>query len=103
MLECYSAGTELKDCINADAVRLMKELYGMDMEKTQHPKLLTDIPPVDIVVTMGCNVECPFLPCKERFDWGLPDPTGQTDDAFKEIITCIETKVKTLAERVRFE
>jgi arsenate reductase len=78
IFESYSAGTETKPQINQDAVRLMKELYDIDMEKTQHSKLLDEIPPVDIVITMGCNVECPYLPCKHREDWGLDDPTGKS-------------------------
>ena len=97
VFECYSAGTETKPQINGDAVRLVKELYGIDMEKTQYSKLLSDIPPVDIVVTMGCNVECPFLPCKHRADWGLDDPTGKSDEEFIEVIKIIETRVKELA------
>lgn len=96
VFECYSAGTETKPQINGDAVRLVKELYGINMEKTQYSKLLSDIPPVDIVVTMGCNVECPFLPCKHREDWGLDDPTGKSDEEFIEVIKTIETKVKEL-------
>lgn len=58
----YSAGTETKPRINQDAVRIIKDLYHIDMEQTQHSKLLSEIPPVDIVITMGCNVNCPFLP-----------------------------------------
>ena len=69
VFESFSAGTELKDCINPDAVRLMKQLYGIDMEATQRPKLLEGLPAIDVVVTMGCNVECPYLPCKRREDW----------------------------------
>ncbi|MDP4121410.1 MAG: arsenate reductase ArsC, partial [Bacillota bacterium] len=61
------------------------------------PKLLVNIPPVDVVVTMGCNVECPYLPCKRREDWGLPDPTGKSDKEFLEVIKLIEAKVKRLA------
>lgn len=96
IFECCSAGTEVRDKINPDAVRLIKELYGIDMEKTQHPKLLTEIPPVDIVITMGCNVECPNLPCKRREDWGLDDPTGKSDEIFIETIRLIELKIKEL-------
>lgn len=95
----YSAGTETKPQINQDAVRLMKEIYDIDMEKTQSSKLLQDIPPVDIVITMGCNVECPYLPCQYREDWGLEDPTGQSDAVFKDIIQQIETKVLALRKR----
>lgn len=95
----YSAGTETKPQINQDAVRLMKEQYGIDMEKTQHSKLLKDIPPVDIVITMGCNVQCPFLPCKHREDWGLDDPTGKSDEEFIRIIKVIYSKIEDLRER----
>jgi arsenate reductase len=74
--EAYSAGTEMKQ-INQDAVAVIQELYGINMSESQKPKLISDIPPVDIVVTMGCNVNCPYLPCKHREDWGLEDPTGK--------------------------
>ena len=97
--EFYSAGTEIKPQINQDAVRLMKETYDIDMEKTQASKLLQDIPPVDIVITMGCNVGCPYLPCQYREDWGLEDPTDQSDAVFKDIIQQIETKVLALRKR----
>ena len=97
VFESYSAGTEVKAQINQDAVRLMKQLYGIDMEKSQYSKLLTDIPPVDVVVTMGCNVICPFLPCKYSEDWGLDDPTGKDDIEFINTIRLIEEKIKKLA------
>lgn len=93
VFESYSAGTEVKDKINPDAARLMKQLYEIDMEQSQRPKLLTEIPPVDVVVTMGCNVECPYLPCKRREDWGLPDPTGKPDEEFIRVIRTIEQRV----------
>lgn len=101
VFESYSAGTETKPQINQDAVRLMKQLYDIDMEKTQRSKLLSEIPPVDIVITMGCNVECPFLPCEYREDWGLEDPTGSSDEVFLQVIKAIERKVLELKERVR--
>lgn len=98
VFESYSAGTETKDQINPDAVRLMKKHYGIDMEQSQHPKLLTEIPAVDIVVTMGCNVSCPSLPCRHREDWGLDDPTGKEDEDFVRIIKTISEKVLTLKQ-----
>jgi arsenate reductase len=101
VFESYSAGTELKDCINPDAIRLMKQLYGIDMEQNQRPKLLSELPPVEVVVTMGCNVECPYLPCKRREDWGLTDPTGQGDDAFLAVIRMIENKIKEMAKNIK--
>ena len=53
VFESYSAGTETKPQINQDAVRLMKDIYQIDMEQSQYSKLLKDIPEVDIVITMG--------------------------------------------------
>lgn len=100
IIECYSAGTETKPQINQDAVRLMKELYCIDMEKTQYSKLINEIPPVDIVVTMGCNVVCPYLPCKHMEDWGLGDPTGKSDEEFKKVISSIEYKIKELKNKL---
>jgi arsenate reductase len=97
VFESYSAGTETRTQINQNAVRLMKQLYGIDMEKTQRPKLLSEIPPVDIVITMGCNVTCPYLPCKHREDWGLEDPTGKSDEEFITVIRQIESRIQQLA------
>ena len=98
VFESYSAGAETKPQINQDAVRLMKQLYGIDMERTQYSKLLTDIPPVDIVVTMGCNLPCPCLPCKRREDWGLDDPTGKDDQLFLSAIERIEERILQLKQ-----
>lgn len=101
-LEVYSAGTELKDQINQDAVRLMKKLHQIDMEETQKPKLITEIPPVDYVITMGCNVACPNLPYKhQRFDWGLEDPSGKEDAAYVSVIHQIQEEVLRLIEEIK--
>lgn len=100
VFESYSAGTETKPQINQDAVRLMKQLYSIDMEATQYSKLLSNIPPVDVVVTMGCNVECPYIPCKQREDWGLDDPTGKSDEEFIKVIRKIESRFMSLKERL---
>lgn len=99
--ESYSAGTETKPQISPDAVRLMKQLYGIDMEKTQRSKLLSEIPPVDVVVTMGCGVACPNLPCRHREDWGLDDPTGKSDEEFTAVIRRIENKMEQLKVRIK--
>ncbi|MCF0123634.1 MAG: arsenate reductase ArsC [Ruminiclostridium sp.] len=101
MFESYSAGTEARPRINQDAVRLMKSVHGIDMEETQRSKLVSELPAIDIVVTMGCNVQCPSLPCSHREDWGLQDPSGQSDIVFLETIRTIEEKVLDLAERIR--
>lgn len=98
--DAYSAGTETRPQINQDAVRLMKSLYGIDMEETQRSKTLDELPPIDIVITMGCEVNCPMLPCSYREDWGLEDPSGQSDEKFLEIINLIDTHVSELATRI---
>ena len=101
--ESYSAGTETKPQINQNAVRLMKRVHGIDMEKTQYSKLLSEIPEIDIVITMGCNVHCPFLPCAHREDWGLDDPSGKEDEAFLYTMQRIEEKVLDLKRRIQEE
>jgi len=100
VFEAYSAGTETKPQINQDAVRIIKQLYNIDMEKEQFSKLISDIPKPDIVITMGCNVNCPYLPCKYREDWGLEDPTGKSDEEFINTAKVIEKKVLDLKERI---
>ena len=100
VLEAYSAGTETKPQINQDAVAVIKELYGVDMNRTQKAKLLAAIPPVDIVITMGCNVTCPYLPCQYREDWGLADPTGKGKEVFGQTAAIIQEKVLDLKKRI---
>jgi protein-tyrosine-phosphatase len=100
VFDSYSAGTELKAHINPDAVRLMKKIYNIDMEETGRNKLIEEIPSPDVVITMGCNVKCPNLPCKLREDWGLDDPSGKSDEEFRKTIEIIENKVKDLKARL---
>lgn len=100
VFESYSAGTDTKTQINQDAVRLMKKIYNIDMEETQYSKLITELPEIDIKITMGCNVICPFVDSKYEEDWGLDDPTGKSDEEFNIIIAEIEKKVKELANKI---
>lgn len=100
VFESHSAGTETKPRINQNAARLMKQVHGIDMEKAQYSKLLSELPEIDIVITMGCNVQCPFLPCRYREDWGLDDPSGKEDDAFLYTMERIEDKIQDLKRRI---
>ena len=100
VFEAYSAGTELRPQINQDAVRIIKDLYNIDMNENQKSKLLDDIPEVDIVVKMGCNVSCPFLASRHEEDWGIEDPSGKADEEFIKTAKAIEEKVKSLAKRI---
>ena len=100
LFESYSAGTETKPQINQDAIRLMKELYGIDMEQTQYSKLILDIPEPDIAISMGCNVGCPFIGRPFDDNWGLDDPTGKSDEEFKKVIDEIHRNILALRERL---
>lgn len=103
VFESYSAGTETKPQINQDAVRIMKKLYGIDMEQTQYSKLISDIPEPDIAVSMGCNVGCPFIGRPFDDNWGLDDPTGQSDEVFEETIRRIEENILELRDELSWE
>lgn len=99
--EVFSAGTEVKKEINPLAVKAIKELYNADMTLTQYPKLISDLPPIDVVITMGCGVQCPFLPCLIREDWGIKDPTGKDYKEYIKTAHIIEQKIKELAVRLK--
>ena len=101
VFESYSAGTETKPQINQDAVRIMKYLYGIDMEQTQYSKLFVDIPNPDIAISIGCNVGCPFIGRGFNDNWGFEDPTGKSDEEFKTIIREIENRILQLREQLR--
>ena len=101
VFESYSAGTETKPRINQDAVRLMKEIYGIDMEKNgQYSKLISEIPEIDIAISMGCNVGCPFIGRAFDDNWGIDDPTGKSDEVFRNVIREIEKRVIELKEKL---
>lgn len=101
VFDSYSAGTETKPEINQDAVRIIKKLYGIDMNESQKSKLISDIPKVDIVIKMGCNVVCPVVLANHIEDWGLDDPTGKSDEEFIDIAKKIEENIKALIERIK--
>ena len=101
VFESYSAGTETKPQINQDAVRLIKALYGIDMEQTQYSKLISDIPEPDIAISMGCNVGCPFIGRPFDDNWELEDPTGKSDEEFKKVIDEIRVRIMELKQRLR--
>lgn len=100
VFESYSAGTETKPRINQDAVRIMKELYDIDMEKTQYSKLIDEIPSPDIAVSMGCNVGCPFIGRAFDDNWELEDPTGKSDEEFQRVISKIEQNIFKLKVKI---
>lgn len=100
VFESYSAGTETRPQINRDAVRLMKAIYGIDMEQTQYSKLISDIPEPDIAISMGCNVGCPFIGRPFDDNWELEDPTGKSDEEFEKVIDEIRVRIMELKQRL---
>lgn len=98
-IEVYSAGTENYPEVKPKAVQVM-EAEGIDMSD-HYPKLLTDIPEsLDILITMGCNVVCPFVPNEHSEDWGLDDPSGGPIEDFEKTRDIIKSKVLDLIERI---
>ena len=100
VFESYSAGTETRPQINQDAVRLMKAIYGIDMEQTQYSKLISDIPEPDIAISMGCNVGGPFIGRPFDDNWELEDPTGKSDEEFEKVIDEIRVRIMELKQRL---
>lgn len=100
VLEVYSAGTEEYPQVKPGAVQVMEE-SEVDMSE-HYPKLLSDIPEdIDILITMGCNVVCPYVPCKHSEDWGLEDPSGGPIEGFRNTRDTIKEKVEDLIKRVK--
>ncbi|MDN5357637.1 MAG: hypothetical protein PWR17_806 [Candidatus Methanomethylophilaceae archaeon] len=103
IFESYSAGTDIGSGIDKDAVRLIKEIYGIDMEKTQHPKTIDELPKIDVKISMGCDASCPHVQAEMIEDWGLEDPTGRGDEFFRIVIDEIDQRVRDLRESLKFE
>ena len=99
LFNSYSAGTEEYPEVKPLAVEVMEEI-GISMDE-HYPKLLTDIPSnIDVVITMGCEANCPFVPSKLEEDWGLDDPSGGTIEDFRKTRNIIEDKIKELIQRI---
>ncbi len=99
VFDSYSAGTEEYSEVKPLAVEAMEEI-GISMAD-HYPKLLTDIPKdIDIVITMGCEANCPFVPSRLEEDWGLDDPSGGSIEDFRKTRNLIEEKIKELIKRI---
>lgn len=100
VMDVYSAGTEEYPGPKPMALEVMTDL-GIDMSYTSS-KLLENIPnELDILVTMGCGVECPYVPTTHREDWGLDDPSGGPKDGFEVTRDIIKEKVVDLIDRIK--
>jgi arsenate reductase len=94
-----SAGTKPGDTVHPEVVAVMQEV-GVDMSAVR-PQLLTQelAEQADLLVTMGCGDECPFVPGLKRDDWPLEDPKGKTVEAVRSIRDDIGNRVDALLER----
>lgn len=101
VMEVYSAGTELGKEINSRAVRILKTDYDIDLlEEGHYTKLISDIPEVDIVIYMGCSIECVSVPCQIELDWGVESASKGSDESFKRMIKTIEERVLKLRDDI---
>lgn len=100
VLEVYSAGTYPALEVNPNAILVMEE-KGIDIS-FQYPKHIKDIPSrLDVVVTMGCDVECTYIPALYREDWDLGDPAGMSVETFRKIRDKIEKNVINLVRKIK--
>jgi protein-tyrosine-phosphatase len=99
LIEVYSAGTENYPNIKPLAVKVMKE-SGIDISD-QRPKLIGEIPQeLDVLITMGCGVACPFIPCQHREDWALTDPSGGPIEEYRKTREIIRQNVIDLLKKI---
>ena len=101
VMEVYSAGVALGKEISSRAVRILKTEYDISMlEEGHYTKLISDIPEVDIVIYMGCNIECVSVPCQIELDWGVESASGSSDENFLKMIKIIENRVLKLRDDI---
>jgi arsenate reductase (thioredoxin) len=94
--EAQSAGTRPADRAHPEVVEAMREV-GIDLADRRPRGLSRDLAEwADVVVTMGCGDECPFVPGTRYVDWDLPDPAGQPVEAVRRTLDEIEARVTTL-------
>ncbi len=95
-----SAGTKPATRVHPEVVTAMREL-GIDLAD-RRPRMLTAelAGGADVIVTMGCGEECPYIPGKRYIDWDLADPKGQTLDEVRAIRDDIARRVAALASEL---
>jgi len=95
-----SAGTTPGDHVHPEVVEVMREL-GIDLAD-RRPQLLTRelAEQADVVVTMGCGDECPFIPGKRYLDWDLPDPKGRPIEEVRATRDEISRRVHKLVDEL---
>jgi arsenate reductase len=96
--EAESAGTTPGERVHPEVVGAMEEV-GIDVSAERPKKLTREMAErADVVVTMGCGDECPYIPGKRYVDWDLPDPKGRPLEEVREVRDEIERRVRELIE-----
>jgi arsenate reductase len=91
-----SAGTTPGDRVHPEVVEVMREL-GIDLADRTPQRLTTELAEqADVVVTMGCGDECPYIPGKRYLDWNLEDPKGRPVDQVRATRDEIARRVERL-------
>jgi arsenate reductase (thioredoxin) len=100
-VECASAGSEPATAVQPDTIVVMREV-GIDIAKAR-PKGFKDLPDLkyDYLVTMGCDVDCPFLPGTKVVQWEIPDPSGHGVEEFRRVRDIIRAEVTRLLSDLR--
>ena len=95
-VEAISAGSAPKGSVNPVVAQVLAE-RGLSVEREQPTKLGTDtVQAADVVVTMGCGEECPYVPGKRYEDWQVEDPAGQDLDTVRRIVDDVDARVQAL-------
>jgi arsenate reductase len=98
--EARSAGTTPGERVHPEVVEAMAEL-GIDLsDRVPHELTRSDAEWADVVVTMGCGDECPYIPGKRYVDWDLPDPRGRPLEEVRATRDEIERRVRALVEEL---
>ena len=96
-LEFMSMGTDPADKVAPEAIQVLKE-DGIFWRG--RPRDIQDKEPIDIAVSMGCDVGCPVIPGARRIDWDIADPKGKGIEAYREALALIKEKVAQLLKEV---
>jgi arsenate reductase len=91
-----SAGTDPATAVHAEVIAAMREA-GIDLASARPQRLTAALAaPADLLVTMGCDEQCPFVPGLERLEWSIPDPRGQSLERVRQIRDEIKALVAAL-------
>lgn len=96
--KAFSAGTQPAERVHPEVVQVMKEV-GIDLSTAKPQRLTEELArDADLLITMGCGDECPYVPGLKRDDWPLPDPKGKDINEVRHIRDDVRARVTSLGE-----